>query len=123
MKITTIGRGNIGGGLANRWRKAGHDVTELGQDGGDASDADAVLVAVPSGAIDDALSKVTGLEGKVVVDATNAFGGRAEGFESLAKQVKARTNGHVAKAFNLNFARTYDRIDEQETPSGTALRG
>ena len=31
MKITTIGRGNIGGGLANRWRKAGHDVTELGQ--------------------------------------------------------------------------------------------
>jgi predicted dinucleotide-binding enzyme len=93
-------------------------VTELGQDGGDASDADAVLVAVPSGAIDDALSKVTGLDGKVVVDATNAFGGRAEGFESLAQQVKARTNGHVAKAFNLNFARIYDRIDDQETPPG-----
>ena len=32
--------------------------------------------------------------------------------------MKARTNGHVAKAFNLNFARTYDRIDEQETPPG-----
>ncbi len=118
MKITTIGRGNIGGGLARRWRNAGHDVTELGQEGGDASDADAVLVAVPSGAIDDALSKVSGLEGKVVVDATNAFGGRAEGFPSLAHQVKARTNGHVAKSFNLNFARIYDRIDEQDPRPG-----
>jgi 8-hydroxy-5-deazaflavin:NADPH oxidoreductase len=118
MKITTIGKGNIGGGLAARWRNAGHEVTELGQEGGDASDADAVLVAVPSNAIDDALGKVTGVEGKVVIDATNAFGGRAEGFDSLAHQVKARTNGPVAKAFNLNFARNFDRIDEQDTPPG-----
>jgi 8-hydroxy-5-deazaflavin:NADPH oxidoreductase len=118
MKITTIGKGNIGGGLGARWRKAGHEVTELGQEGGDASNADAVLVAVPSNAIDDALGKVTGVEGKVVIDATNAFGGRAEGFDSLAHQVKARTNGPVAKAFNLNFARIYDQIDEQETPPG-----
>jgi predicted dinucleotide-binding enzyme len=118
MKITTIGKGNIGGGLGARWRNAGHEVTALGQEGGDASDADAVLVAVPSNAIDDALGKVTGLEGKVVIDATNAFGGRAEGFDSLAHQVKARTNGPVAKAFNLNFARIYDRIDEQDTPPG-----
>lgn len=116
MKITTIGRGNIGGGLARRWRNAGHDVTELGKEGGDASDADAVLVAVPSGAIDDALSKVSGLEGKIVIDATNAFGGRDEAFESLAHQVKARTNGHVAKSFNLNFARLYDQIDGQDPP-------
>jgi 8-hydroxy-5-deazaflavin:NADPH oxidoreductase len=118
MKITTIGKGNIGGGLGARWRKAGHEVTELGQKGGDASDADAVLVAVPSKAIDDALAKVAGVEGKVVIDATNAFGGRAEGFDSLAHQVKARTKGPVAKAFNLNFARIYDQIDEQETPPG-----
>ena len=118
MKITTIGKGNIGGGLGARWRKAGHEVTELGQEGGDASDADAVLVAVPSNAIDDALAKVTGVDGKVAIDATNAFGGRAGGFDSLAHQVKARTNGPVAKAFNLNFARIFDRIDEQETPPG-----
>jgi hypothetical protein len=118
MKITTIGKGNVGGGLARRWRDAGHDVTELGREGGDASDADAVLVAVPSNAIDDALGKVTGVEGKLVIDATNAFRGRAEGFDSLAHQVKARTNGPVAKSFNLNFVRIYDRIDEQETPPG-----
>ena len=75
MRITTVGSGTVGGGLAARWRTAGHEVTELGPDGGDASDADAVLVAVPSGAIDDALSKVTGLQGKVVIDATNDFRG------------------------------------------------
>src|SRR4051794_2603322 len=40
MRITTIGKGNIGGGLAGFWRGAGHEVTELGRDGGDASDAD-----------------------------------------------------------------------------------
>ena len=51
MKITVIGRGNVGGGLARLWRQAGHDVTELGKDGGDASDADVILVAVPSAAI------------------------------------------------------------------------
>ena len=37
MKIATIGRGNVGGGLAKRWRNAGHEVTELGSDGGDVS--------------------------------------------------------------------------------------
>jgi predicted dinucleotide-binding enzyme len=118
MKITTIGKGNVGGGLARRWRNAGHEVTELGSEGGDASDADAVLLAVPSKAIDDALAKVSGLDGKVVVDATNAFTGRADGFESLAHQVKARTNGPVAKSFNLNFARIYDEIDGQDPQPG-----
>jgi hypothetical protein len=62
MRITTVGRATVGGGLAARWRNAGHEVTDLGPGGGDASDADAVLVAVASGVIDDALSKVAGLE-------------------------------------------------------------
>jgi predicted dinucleotide-binding enzyme len=74
MNITTIGRGNIGGGLARLWEQAGHSVTMLGRDGGDASDADVVLVAVPSGSISDALAKVTGLEGKTTIDAANASG-------------------------------------------------
>ena len=118
MNITVIGRGNVGGGLAGRWRNAGHEVQELGRDGGDASGADVVLVAVPSGAIAEALGKVSGLEGKVVVDATNAFGGRNEQFPSLAHEVKSITGGPVAKAFNLNFARLYDKIDEQPERPG-----
>ena len=110
MKITTIGKGNIGGGLAKLWEPAGHEVTTLGRGGGDASDADVVLVAVPGGSVSDALSKVSGLEGKTAIDATNAFTGRNEQHESLAHEVKSHTNGPVAKAFNANFAALYDRF-------------
>jgi 8-hydroxy-5-deazaflavin:NADPH oxidoreductase len=113
MNITTIGKGTIGGGLAHLWEEAGHNVTTLGREGGDASDADVVFVAVPSGAIADALGKVGGLEGKVAIDSTNAFAGRTEQYESLAHEVKAHTEGPVAKAFNANFGALYDRIGEQ----------
>jgi predicted dinucleotide-binding enzyme len=113
MNISIIGRGRVGGGLAHRWTRAGHAVTEIGRDGGDASDADVVVVAVPSHAIADALGKVTGLEGKVAVDATNAYGERDQTHESLAHQVRSIVGGPVAKAFNLNFAALYDQIDQQ----------
>jgi predicted dinucleotide-binding enzyme len=118
MNITVIGRGNVGGGLAKRWRAAGHQVDELGKDGGDASSADAVVVAVPSGQIADALGKVSGVEGKVTVDATNAFGGRNEAFESNAHEVKSIVGGPTAKSFSANFANIYDRIDEQSERPG-----
>ena len=113
MNITVIGRGNVGGGLAKRWRDAGHEVTELGRDGGDASGADAIVVAVPSGSIADALAGISGIEGKLTIDATNAFGGRDEQFESLAHEVKSIVGGPTAKSFNLNFAAVYDEIDAQ----------
>src|SRR5207248_6669324 len=113
MKTTTIGRGNIGGGLAKLWRAAGHDVTEIGREGGDASDADVILVAVPSGTIKEALGKVTGIDGKIAIDATNAFDGRDEQFESLAHEVKSITGGPVAKSFNLNFAALFDEVAKQ----------
>jgi 8-hydroxy-5-deazaflavin:NADPH oxidoreductase len=113
MNITAIGKGHVGGGLARRWRQAGHNVRELGREGGDASDADVVLVAVPSGAIGEALGKVRGLAGKVAIDATNPFAGRNEAYASLAHEVKAIIGGPVAKSFNLNFASLYDQIDHQ----------
>ena len=119
MNITLIGRGNVGGGLADRWEKAGHTVARLGREGGDASDADAVLVAVPSGQIADALGKVIGLEGKIAIDTTNAFAGRNEEYESLAHEVKSIVGGPVAKAFNLEYAALYDRIDEQRVRPST----
>jgi 8-hydroxy-5-deazaflavin:NADPH oxidoreductase len=118
MKITTIGKGNIGGGLARLWQQAGHEVTALGRDGGDASDADVVLVAVPSGSISDALAKVTGVEGKVAIDTANAFAGRNEQFESFAHEVRSHTNGPTAKAFNANFGSLYDQVAEQRVRPG-----
>jgi predicted dinucleotide-binding enzyme len=116
MKIATIGRGNVGGGLAKRWRKAGHEVTEIGSDGGDVSEAEVILVAVRSNVIGDALGKVTGLSDQVVIDATNAFTGRTEGFESLAHEIKSHVSGPVAKSFNCNYAAIYDEIDSQRVP-------
>jgi 8-hydroxy-5-deazaflavin:NADPH oxidoreductase len=118
MKIVTIGRGNIGGGLGRLWRNAGHDVTELGRDGGDASDADVILVAVPSSEIANALRSVSGIEGKITIDATNAYRGRNEDYPSLAHEVKGLTGGPVAKAFNLNYAAIYDEIPSQRVPPG-----
>ena len=116
MKITVIGRGNVGGGLARRWRDAGHEVQEIGRDGGDASGADVLLVAVPSAEIANALGKVTGIEGKLTIDATNAYGGRNEELESLAHEVKSIVGGPTAKSFNLNFANLYDEIGAQRVP-------
>ena len=113
MKITSIGKGNVGGGLARLFEGAGHEVTTLGREGGDASGADVVVIAVPSGSISEALGKVSGLEGKIAIDTTNAFTGRDESHESLAHEVKAHTNGPVAKAFNANFTLLYDQIGEQ----------
>lgn len=115
MRIAVIGRGNVGGGLARLWQEAGHDVQEIGRDGGDATGADAVLLAVPASAIADALASVSGLEGVPVIDATNATGDRPDGFDSLAEYVRSLTRGPVAKAFNSNFARLYDRLGEART--------
>lgn len=58
------------------------------------------------------------LEGKIAVDATNAFAGRDDRYESLAHEVKAHTRGAVAKAFNANFAALFDRIDSQRVRPG-----
>src|SRR4051794_19455042 len=113
MKIVTIGRGNIGGGLARLWREAGPEGTQLGREGGDASEADVVLVAVPGATISDALSKVKGLEGKLAIDATNVMPARQGSFPSYAEEVKSFTGAAVAKGFNMNFAQLFDRVREQ----------
>jgi predicted dinucleotide-binding enzyme len=113
MKIVTIGRGNIGGGLADLWERAGHQVTRLGHEGGDVSDADVVLMAMPGGAIADAIAKLTGIDGKMVIDATNLYGVvPPAGFASNAEFVKSKTNGPTAKSFNVNFASLYPRFAE-----------
>jgi predicted dinucleotide-binding enzyme len=74
MKITVFGKGNVGGGLADVWEAAGHRVTRLGRDGGDVADADVVLLAVPGSSVVEALDRLTGAEGKTVIDATNRMG-------------------------------------------------
>jgi len=54
-----------------------------------------------------------------VLDATNPVRvARPDGFDSIALQVKSLTGGPVAKAFNTNYARIFDRLGETpEQPS------
>jgi predicted dinucleotide-binding enzyme len=113
MQIAVVGKGHVGGGLADLWERAGHDVTRIGKDGGDVSGAEAVLVAVPGGSVAEAFETVAGWDGKTVIDATNLFGLQPpSGFSSNAEFVKSKTNGPTAKSFNLNFAVLYERIAE-----------
>ena len=124
MKITVVGRGNLGGGLADLWERAGHQVTRLGRDGGDVSDADAVLVAVPGGAIADAFDRLQGFEGKTMIDATNLYNvNPPDGFASNAEFVKSRTKGPTAKSFNVNFASLFGRLGEARARPGNLWCG
>jgi hypothetical protein len=118
VKIAVVGKGNVGGGLGDRWEKAGHDVQRFGRDGGDVSDAEAVLIACPGPVVPGVFETVSGLDGKTVIDATNLIGAQPpEGFASNAEFIKSRTKGPTAKSFNLNFAALYDKIAEAtETP-------
>ncbi|MBN6042220.1 NADPH-dependent F420 reductase [Amycolatopsis sp. 195334CR] len=125
MDITVIGRGNLGGGLARLWARAGHRVTQLGRGGGEAGASDVVLLAVPGTAVEAALSSVAGLEGKPVLDATNLYGGARPpaGFPSNAEYVKSVTGGPTAKAFSTNFASLFGRIAEARVRPGNLWSG
>ena len=103
----------MGGGLADLWERAGHDVTRIGREGGDVSHAEVVVIAVPGGAVADALGKVDGLAGKTAIDATNLVGADPPaGFGSNAEFVKSKTDGPTAKSFNINFAVLYGKLKD-----------
>lgn len=124
MNVAVVGKGNVGGGLADLWERAGHDVARIGTEGGDVSSAEAVLVAVPAAAVPDALERVQGIEGKTVMDATNLIGVEPPaGFASNAEFIKSKTNGPTAKTFNLNFARVYGEVANMSSTPGNIWSG
>lgn len=124
MRVSVAGRGNVGGGLADLWENAGHEVQRLGREGGDVSGAEVILLACPGGALADALSNLRGIEGKPVIDATNLVGASPPaGFASNAEYVKSRTGGPTAKSFNINFAALYDQLAAAATPPGNVWCG
>jgi predicted dinucleotide-binding enzyme len=86
MRITVIGKGNIGGTLGSKWHAAGHEVVYGTRGGsgegpggapvrsiGDAlKDADVVVLAVPGQAVPGVVNEHgAALAGKVVIDAVN----------------------------------------------------
>lgn len=125
MKIAVYGKGNVGGGLADLWERKGHQVTRLGRQGGDVSQAEVILVAVPGDKLADALEKLKGIEGKTVIDATNLIGGvkAPAGFRSNAEFVKSKTKGPTAKSFNINFAALYAQLQGARVKPGNLWCG
>jgi predicted dinucleotide-binding enzyme/3-methyladenine DNA glycosylase Tag len=114
VQIAILGAGLVGSTLGRLWHAAGHDITfaarddarpralaaELGERAHAASVADAVagaevvLVAVPGSAVTDVTQAAGPLDGRVMIDATNAFP-RAHwvrAFNSLSANIMADDN-------------------------------
>jgi len=122
MEIAIIGPGRIGGNIARRLARAGHQTTlsfsrdeaklrGLADDigGGVATPEDAVagaevvVISVPWGAIPEALAQAGPLAGKIVIDTTNQFGSGpmpAEGQTAAAFNAGRMTGARYTKSFN-----------------------
>jgi 8-hydroxy-5-deazaflavin:NADPH oxidoreductase len=140
MKIGVIGAGHIGGNCARQAVKGGHEVmlsfardtsklgglaAELGEraSSGAVSDAvafgEAVILAVPWGAIPEALEQAGDLGGKVLIDTTNQFGSgpMPEGGETAAAFNAQRTDGaRYVKSFNTLTARFQEETAARTGP-------
>lgn len=129
MKVTLIGTGNMGSGLAKHVAKAGHALVITGRDAAKgqalaqanrasfkaanaADGADVVIVATAYGDAVNALRAAGDLTGKVVVDITNPLTADYKGLSighdtSAAEEIqKAFPKARVVKAFNTVFAQT-----------------
>lgn len=107
-RVGIVGAGRIGSGIARQLIDAGHDVVmgftrdraaldalaaDIGATTADPSQvagADAVVLSVPWGVIDEALTATGSLEGRIVVDTTNQFA--AGGVVDLGGRTAARFN-------------------------------
>ena len=113
-RIGIIGDGNVGSALRRGLERSGYQVRAVGKEPAQVREtgqwAEVIMLAVPYGAVDDALRELgDGVNGKTIVDVTNALtpamrlasGCTASGGETL--QQKAR-GAKVVKAFNTQFA-------------------
>ncbi len=121
MKIAIVGAGNIGGTLGTKWAAAGHEVAfgvrdpaspkigallEKSGSGAAAfsveeavSRGEVVLLAAPWSAIPEIVeANAKALDGKVVVDATNNFGGPV--INNILAIQSAAPFARVYRAFN-----------------------
>ncbi|MCI0573169.1 MAG: NAD(P)-binding domain-containing protein [Myxococcaceae bacterium] len=78
VKVGIIGKGSVGSALQRGLARAGHEVRAVGKEPGTvrqtAAWAEVVFLAVPFGALDDALRDMgDAVHGKVLVDVTNAL--------------------------------------------------
>ena len=124
MKIGIIGAGRIGGGLARQLAGAGHQVllsfsrdraaldelaAQIGSSASTGSPPDAVafgevvVISVPWSVLPLALEQAGPLDGKIVIDTTNQFGGPPlppEGQTAAQFNAERMPGARYAKSFN-----------------------
>jgi predicted dinucleotide-binding enzyme len=124
VKIGIIGVGRIGGGVARQLAGAGHEVllsfsrdraaldelaTQVGPSAAAGSPRDAVafgdvvVISVPWGVLPLALEQAGPLDGKIVIDTTNQFGGPplpAEGQTAASFNAARMPGARYTKSFN-----------------------
>lgn len=120
MKIAILGAGNIGGTLGKKWLASGREVVfgvrdanspktlqtlEAAKGAGVTSiaeaitGADVILFSMPWAAVPEiAAANARGLDGKIILDATNNFAGPV--INNLSALEKASPNGKIYRAFN-----------------------
>ncbi|MBK7057154.1 MAG: NAD(P)-binding domain-containing protein [Leptospiraceae bacterium] len=122
MKIAIIGTGNVGGALATKWAKAGHEiflgVGDLNGFKGKAllanpktsvhsvedavKNTEVILIATPAPAAIEVAKSLGDTSGKIIIDAMNIVIGRGPvGFNNTADSILANTKTKdVVKCFN-----------------------
>lgn len=121
MNIAIIGSGNVGGALAQQWVKAGHTVligaqfplseknirlaTLIGEDRfttieGAVAQCEVVLIATPPQVVPELLNGLGQMNGKVVIDATNAIMKKPEPYPTVFHAIQDKTLAEVVKCFN-----------------------
>jgi predicted dinucleotide-binding enzyme len=120
MKIGILGAGNIGGTLGKKWLASGHAVvfgvrnvnspktlqaleftnkTEVTSIADAVSRTDVILFSTPWATVPEiAEANANGLDGKIILDATNNFAGPV--INNLSALEKAAPNGKIYRAFN-----------------------
>lgn len=130
MKIAILGAGNIGGTLGKKWVQAGHDVVfgvrnvdsaktqaALGKTDNKATAVsvaeavqfgDIILFSIPWSAVPEtAAAHADALNGKILIDATNNFGGPV--INRAAELQQHAPQAHIFRAFNSMGWETFDQ--------------
>jgi predicted dinucleotide-binding enzyme len=120
MKIAVIGHGNVGGTLASKWAKAGHDIVLYVRNMEDervkkltvqpdieaqpiedfARDFEVLLIATPADSVLELSGKIGKLKNQIVIDATNAIRKKPGSYPTAFHVIKDKITSRVVKCFN-----------------------
>jgi 8-hydroxy-5-deazaflavin:NADPH oxidoreductase len=143
MRIAILGAGNVGGGLGAAFARSGHEVVFGVRDPaspktsaalaaasgarattpGDAVDgAEVVLFALRWDAVADTLADLPSLDGRIVIDAMNRFGG--DPARSTTQDLADLLPGaRLAKAFNTVGFENFTTAHARRTPAAMFVAG